>query len=99
MSPGGTFAATRVAEMPQANRYGTLTEPDIGERLLNGTDVQRQNPGFAAHRGLQSPSEYHMSARRMVPRHAMIPNSPQRNGTAIGSLVEQRFHPASAKQL
>jgi len=72
MSRGGTGAATHVAEMPQANRCGTLTESGIRESVLSGTDIQRPNPGFAANRGFQSPSQHHTSARRMVPRHAII---------------------------
>ncbi len=67
----GTVAATHVAKLPQASRRGTPTEPMIRQRMQNGTDVQRPNLEFAAYRGLQVPSQYHMSARRIVPRLAV----------------------------
>lgn len=70
----GTVAATRVAELPLANLSETLTETRFRQSMQNATDVQRPNPGFAGYRGLQLPSEHHTSTRRIVPRHAMIPN-------------------------
>jgi hypothetical protein len=69
----GTVAATHVAELPQANCHGTLPELRIRQRVPNGTDLQRPNPGFAGYRGPQLPSKHHGSARRIFPRLAMTP--------------------------
>ena len=82
----GTVAATHVAGLPQANLRETLAETRIRQSRQNATDVQRPNTGLAGYRGLQLPSEHHTSTRRIVPRHAMIPErAPRVNGTAIGS--------------
>ena len=67
----GTVAATPVAGLPQGDSRGTLTEPRIRQRVPNGTDVQRPNPGFAGYRGPQLPSKHHGSARLIFPSLAM----------------------------
>src|SRR5882757_1734003 len=69
----GTVAATCVAKVPQSNRRGTLSETRIRQHVRNGSDIQPPNLGFAAYRGLQLPSQHHMSARRIVPRRATTP--------------------------
>jgi hypothetical protein len=98
MSRRGTLAATHVAKLPQGNRRGTQNEPGIRACVQNGTSVQRPNMRFAGYRGLQLPSHHHTSTRRMIPRLALTPTGTQRNGTAIGSLLDQRFHPALLRQ-
>ena len=70
MSRRGTLAATHVANLPQANRRGTPTEPVIRARVQNATNLQRPNMGFAGYRGLQFHSQHHTTARRKVTRLA-----------------------------
>jgi len=71
MSLGGTFAATSVAALPQACRYGTLTHRRFGGGSLDGSEILRPNRRFAGHRGPQLSSHHHAAARRVIRRRTV----------------------------
>src|ERR1019366_2546356 len=65
----GTVTLTSVAGLPRTIACGRLTHRRFGSGMQDGSDVQRQNGGFAGHRGFQLAPQHHTSIRHVVPRH------------------------------
>src|SRR5208282_3214520 len=74
VSPGGTVAATPVADLPHATGRGSFIDRRFGGGVRDESDIQCPHRGLAGYRGLHLPSQCHMTTKRDVSRQVVGSN-------------------------